>query len=120
MQRIPVYPPGTIVQAKVSNIVTTPSDFAIGYRNPISPWLDPTLAVEMVFLNHFNGIITEVEDARNRLKEVPLVYKELSHLTSYRVRVGDHQFWFRWTELEESKNPRWSEAVKMREKEGRK
>lgn len=100
MQRISVYLPGTIVQAKVSEIVTTQSDFAIGYKNPISPWLDPTLAVEMKFLNHFNGVVTAVEDARNRLKEIPLVYKELPHFTSYRVMIGTHQFWFRWTDLE--------------------
>lgn len=101
MQEIPIYPPGTVVKAKLDESITTPGMFAIGYRNPISPWLDPTLAVEMAFLNDFKGVVLEVVEVGNRLVEgISESYKGLSRLTSYKVVVGGRELWFRWTEVE--------------------
>lgn len=99
----PVYPPDCIVQAKLNKNVTTPEDFAIGYRDPISPWLDPTQAVEMRFLDHFKtGEVLEAVDARRHLREVPLAYRGNERLISYRIRAGENQFWFRCTDVEEA------------------
>lgn len=95
-----MYPPGTIVQVKLSHSVTTNSWSAIGYRNPFSPWLDPSMTVEMTFLNDFNGVVVECVDVKNSVRGVSDAYKTLPHLLSYRVKVGEKPFWFRSTEVE--------------------
>lgn len=100
IRELPVYPPGTIVQVKLSQSVTMNSWNAIGYRNPFSPWLDSTMTVEMAFLNDFKGIVLESVDVKNSVEDVSEVYKTLPHLLSYRVRIGEKSFWFRWTEVE--------------------
>lgn len=100
MRELPVYPPGTIVQVKLSQSVTTNSWSAIGYRNPFSPWLDPTMTAEMIFLNDYHGIVLESVDVKNSMRMVSEAYKPLSHLLSYKVSIGGKPFWFRWIEVE--------------------